>query len=170
MALAATIAMLLLPTGAKGQGGPTLSALATGDTLRVWAVTPRLNGTMGILDRFGRDTLTLLGMEPVAEQRPLVAQVPLMGLRRVDVRRGLHRSGSRIALSALVGAAAGALVGAVLGPVVECSGSCNDDPDLAGVAGFIVGTGGGILVGGLAGGTIGFFHKSPNWVAVRLVR
>jgi hypothetical protein len=169
MAVAATIAMILLPAIGKGQGAPTLSSLASGDTLRVWAVTPRLNGATGVLDRFRSDTLTLLGMERTAEQRPLLAQVPLMGLRRVDVRRGLHRSGGRIALSALVGATAGALVGAALGPIIECDGSCNDDPDLAGAAGFFFGIGGGIVIGGVAGATIGFFHRSPKWVAVRLV-
>ena len=167
--IAMTLAVLAIATPAAAQER-TLGTLVPGDTLRVWAVAPRLDGTRGILDRFVNDTLGLLGMKPVASQPSLIAQVPYAALRRVDVQRGMHRSAARIAGGALLGAAGGLLVGAALGPMIECGSSCGNGGDLEGVAGFVVGGATGIIVGGVAGGFIGARFRVPSWQAVRLVR
>ena len=154
----------------RAQEKPTLGTLVPGDTLRVWAVAPRLNGARGILDRFRDDTLTMLDLKQLAGQREVVARVPYSSLTRVDVQRGKHRSAARIAGGALIGAAGGLLIGATLGPIIECGSSCGTGGDLEGVAGFVLGGAAGIVVGGVAGGFIGARFRVPKWEAVRLVR
>ncbi|HET9424655.1 MAG TPA: hypothetical protein VFO55_04720 [Gemmatimonadaceae bacterium] len=152
------------------QGRATLSTLVPGDTLRVWAVGPRLNGAPGILSHFLRDTLTLADVNAVAGQPSVQAIVPYASLRRVDVRRGTRRSPQKILLGVVAGAAAGGLIGGILGPIIECSGSCNDDYDYAGIGGFLVGSSAGIVLGGVTGGLVGARYRSPRWEAVRLTR
>jgi hypothetical protein len=159
-------ALLLLNAGtAWSQGTSVLAGLNPGDTIRVWAVGPRLNGVRGVLNAFRSDTLSL---NDFAAPPLRIANVPYLALRRVDVRRGMHRSGTRTLLGIVAGGAVGFALGALAGPSIECAvRDCNGDLD--GLVGFVLGAGGGIVVGGTAGGIIGA-RKQPNWRSVRLTR
>jgi hypothetical protein len=158
------IVAVLQPAAAQ----PTpLSGLRSGDTIRVWAVDPRLNGPSGVFDAAGRDSLrfTTLGRAPTA---PIAVGYP--ALRRVDVQRGTHRSPARIVIGTVLGAAAGAVIGGFLGTTIECGSSCGDEGDLEGIAGFVIGGGLGIIAGGVTGGVIAGRHRSTRWEAVDIRR
>lgn len=146
---------------AAAQSRPSLTSLAAGDTVKVWSVTPRLNGAEGLFNEFRADTLTL-GALPFGSVS-ILAKVPYSGLRRVDVRRGTHRSTGRIVAGVLIGGLVGGALGAAIGPAVECRNGCPDY--LGGLAGFVYGAGAGIAVGSLTGGIIGA-RRTGKWVAV----
>jgi hypothetical protein len=164
---AISIAAAATPSKLAAQRWADLSALRSGDTLRVWATQPRLNGTVGLLDRLERDTL---GLRSFAGSRPLPAglAVAIPALTRLDVRRGLRRSVGWSVAGVVLGAAIGTVVGAYSGVLIECGGSCSDEPgDLAGLAGFVLGGGVGGIAGGIAGGIIGA-RRRPYWQPVGL--
>lgn len=154
---------------ATAQAPLTLGTLNSGDTIRVWAVAPRLNGVTGVLARFSGDTLALADLHRGAAALPLLAEVPYLSLRRIDVRRGLRRSGTRTFVGVVAGGVVGLLVGGALGPLVECAGGCRASGDYQGVVGFVVGSGLGMVVGGMTGGVLGA-RRRPTWEAVRLTR
>ena len=143
-----------------------LSGLRPGDTLRVWAVEPRLNGQSGTLDAARRDSLrfTSLGLPPT----PMAVGLP--SLRRVDVKRGVARSPGRIILGSLLGAGVGMFAGAALGTWIECGSKCGDSGDLEGLAGLVLGGATGIVAGGVTGGLLGARHRSPKWEWVDISR
>jgi hypothetical protein len=146
---------------------PALPDLRAGDTVRVWAVAPRLNGETGIFDSFTRDTLRF-NIPPLLANAPTAVSFP--ALRRIDRQRGVHRSPARIVIGSVLGAAAGAVVGAFLGTTIECGSNCGAEGDLEGIAGFVLGGGVGIVAGGVTGGFIAARHKSPRWQAIDLRR
>ena len=139
--------------------------LREGDTLKVWAVRPRLNGTVGILAGLRADTLTLGQLVPTVP--PGQTSVPYAALRRIDVRRGTHRSTGRIVTGTLLGVAAGALLGAAIGPAIECGNDCSGYYE--GVIGAIAGFGIGGIAGGVTGGILGA-RRVPKWEPVTLRR
>lgn len=151
--------------GAQGSSAPTLGSLHPGDTVRVWAVAPLLNGARGAIRVFQSDTLSLAHLQTAA----VLAEVPYSSLRRVDVRRGTHRSGGRILVGTLLGAAGGLALGMAVGPMLECGNSCGDNGDLEGIIGFLVGSTVGTIAGGVTGGIIGA-RRTDKWVPVRLTR
>jgi hypothetical protein len=158
---------ILSPLSAVHAQSESLSTLGIGDTIRVWAVAPRLNKVTGTFSSFRFDTLTL-GQLPGAGTVQPIAQVPYLSLRRVDVRRGKHRSTGRIIAGTLIGAGAGLLLGAAVGPAIEC-GARDCQGDLDGIVGFVAGAGLGTIIGGVTGGFIGA-RKQPNWRPVGLAR
>ena len=162
----AAFLIVVLAGQARAQGGLTLSTLSPGDTVRVWSVAPRLNGALGAFTSFRADTFTLSQLPPNPTAMAL-ASVPYASLRRVDVRRGLHRSGGRIVVGVLLGAAAGLVVGGPSGAAIECRHGCPGD--FGGLAGFVVGSAVGIVAGGIGGGLIGA-RRTPNWEYVSLRR
>lgn len=165
LAGAAGLLLLLNAVTAASQGRPTLGGLNPSDTVRVWAVAPRLNGVRGVLHGFTSDTLRLNDFSAPPAR---IADVPYAALRRVDVRRGMRRSSTRTIVGVIAGGVVGFALGAAVGPSVECSvRDCSGDLD--GLAGFLVGAGGGIVIGGTAGGIIGA-RKQPYWLSVRLLR
>jgi hypothetical protein len=141
----------------------SLSTLQPGDTIRVWSTAPRLNGQTGIFDVRLRDTLRFTSLS-----QPM--DVPYATLRRIDVRRGLHRSPVRIIGGTLLGAAVGSVVGAFLGVKLECGADCSDDGEWGGLAGFVFGGGAGIIGGGVTGGILAARHRTPRWEGVDLRR
>ena len=143
-----------------------LSSLTSGDTVRVWAVQPRLNGDVGIFDRLAADTLRFT--QPSPSLLPTAVAYP--NLRRIDVRRGVHRSPGRILLGTIVGAGAGMIVGGYLGTWIECGSHCGDEGDLEGLAGLLLGGASGLLAGGVTGGIITARHRVPRWDPVDLRR
>ena len=159
--------MIALCSGsAVAQGSAFVPTLREGDTLKVWAVAPRLNGVMGVLGGLRSDTLTL-GEIPVSAPPVVRAVVPYASLRRIDVRRGKARSPVRIGVGILVGAVAGGALGAAVGPAIECAGGCAGD--YGGLAGFVFGAGTGIIAGGVAGGILGA-RRVPKWESVTFRR
>jgi hypothetical protein len=92
--------------------------------------------------------------------------VPFPALRRVDVRRGEHRSGARIAAGIILGGAAGLILGAYAG-AIDCHDGCPGDfgglP--GGLLGATIGLAGGATAGGIAGG-----RRTAKWEAVTLRR
>ncbi|MEO5567925.1 MAG: hypothetical protein ABIR92_05505 [Gemmatimonadaceae bacterium] len=154
---------------AMSQPPLTLGTLHSGDTIRVWAVAPRLNGVTGVFARFGADTLAFGDLQSGSAEQALRAEVPYLSLRRIDVRRGLHRSGTRTLVGVVAGGMVGLLVGGALGPLVECSGGCSGSGDFQGLVGFVVGSGLGMVVGGVTGGVLGA-RTRPKWQAVLLTR
>ena len=140
-----------------------LSALQPGDTIRVWAVDPRLNGQSGIFDTRLRDTLRFSRLP----QPPITTiAVGFPALRRIDVKRGQHRSPARIIIGTVLGAAAGAVAGSALGVLIECGRDCGDDGEWGGFAGFMLGGGFGILAGGTTGAIITARHRTARWEVV----
>jgi hypothetical protein len=163
--------VLILATSLASRAGAqsTLMTLNPGDTLRVWAVAPSLNGVQGVLSRFRSDTLTLADLHQVAGQSAVRATVPYAALRRVDVRRGTYRSPGRIVLGVIAGAAGGILLGGYIG-VYACEEWCNSGGDLDGLLGLMAGASIGAVAGGVTGGVIAGRHRSPRWVSVTLTR
>ena len=170
MALASiSVGAAATPSELAAQRWADLSALRPGDTLRVWATRPRLNGTMALLDRLERDTLGLRSF-PGGHTVPEGLSVAIPALTRLDVRRGQRRSVGWSAAGVVLGAALGTVVGAYGGVLIECGGSCSDEPgDLAGVGGFLIGGTVGAATGGITGGIIGA-RRRPNWQPVGLPR
>lgn len=153
------LASAVRPAASAGaQASPSrnnLRSLRAGDTLRVWAVGPRLNGAMGRFTALGSDTLA---MDDLRRGDPLPGEriaVPLMALRRVDVREPTHRSGWRTLAGVVLGGAGGLIVGAYAGVLAECGNSCSDNGEWGGLEGGLVGAAVGTLAGAIAGGVIG---------------
>jgi hypothetical protein len=144
----------------------TLWTLQPGDTIKVWSVAPSLNGALGTLTALRADTL-VLGEWPPSPEAAVRTSVPYMALRRVDVRRGLHRSAARTVVGMVLGGAAGMFVGAFGGAAIECAAGCDDE--WGGFAGFIVGGTVGLAGGAITGGVIGA-RRRPNWEYVSLRR
>src|SRR4051812_31852363 len=126
--------------------GRALSSLQPGDTIRVWAVAPSLNGVRGTLASLRADTLTL-GELPPSPTAMVRASVPYASLRRVDVLRGKHRSQGWIFAGTVLGGAAGLFVGAYAGAAIDCHYGCSGDWE--GIAGFIEGGAVGLVSGAI---------------------
>jgi hypothetical protein len=157
------LAVLVLLAAGRAAGAQLmpLSGLQPGDTIRVWAVAPRLDGQTGLFDARLRDTLRFTSQS-------LPIDVSYAALRRVDVRRGVRRSAARVFGATLIGAGVGAFVGSFVGRKLDC-GDCHDD-DFAGLGGLILGGATGIVAGGLTGGMLASRHRTPRWDAVDLRR
>jgi hypothetical protein len=146
---------------------PTLGTLQEGDTVKVWAVGPRLNGDQSAFGGIRSDTVTLRAL-PFGPDAMVRARVPYMSLRRVDVRRGSAQSKGRTFAGAVIGGAGGLVLGAMLGPIIECGGAdCGGTNGLEGIAGFVVGGGLGLVAGGIVGGVYGA-RPRPRWESVDL--
>lgn len=134
----------------------TSPALITGDTVRVWAPTARLDGVMATFARVNPMELVIAGQSSNPSAPPREWAVPFGNVVRVDVLRENRRSGRRLFAGILVGAAAGALVGAPLGPLVECGGACDNDgvlkPKVGYGVGAVIGAGVGAIIGGVVTG------------------
>lgn len=157
------------PSQLAAQRWPALSSLRSGDTLRVWATRPRLDGRVALLDRLERDTLGLRAFSS-ARSVPEDLAVAIPALTRLDVRRGLRRSVGRSVVGVVLGIALGTAVGAATGVLLECGTSCSDENnEFAGLAGFVLGGGVGGIAGGIAGGVIGA-RRRPHWQPVGLPR
>ena len=155
--------VLVVASQTAGAQITPFSELRSGDTVRVWAVQPRLNGQQGTFDARLRDTLRFTSLtHPIAVGYP--------SLRRIDVKRGVHRSATRVVIGSLLGAAAGGIVGAYLGTAIECGRNCGDEGEWEGLAGLIFGGGLGIVAGGVTGGIIAGRHRTTRWEAVDLRR
>ena len=161
------VLVLALPALRASAQRPTLATLQTGDTIKVWAVGPRLSGETGGFAGFSADTLALsaLPFTPAAVTR---ARVPYTALRRVDVRRSRERSTGRMFAGIVIGAAGGLVVGAALGTGFECAATGCDD-EFEGLGGFLLGSTVGFVGGGIAGGVIGGRIR-PRWESVDLRR
>jgi len=160
--LIAAFMLIAASRAARAQGTP-FSELRAGDTVRVWAVQPRLNGQQGTFDARLRDTMRFTSLsQPVAVGYP--------SLRRIDIKRGTHRSATRIVIGTVLGAAAGSIAGAFLGTAIECGRTCGDDGEWEGLGGFLLGGTVGIIGGGVAGGVIAGRHRTARWEAVDLRR
>ena len=152
------VAAIVRPAAAQGT---PLSSLRTGDTIRVWAVDPPIDGRFGIFDARLRDTLRFTDLV----QPPVVSlAVALPSVRHIAVKRGIHRSPARIFIGTVLGAAAGAAAGAVLGRAMDC-GACNNDDDFEGLGGLVFGGALGLVVGGTTGAII-TRRPTPRWEAV----
>lgn len=145
---------------------PTISTLRSGDTVRVWASAPPLSGRTALVAGLGSDTLSL-GDLPGRRSLGAAVAVPFRNLARIEVHRGYRRSAGWTVAGVLLGLGAGALVGSFAGVTLECGGSCSDQGDLAGLAGFVIGGGLGAIAGGIAGGIIGGQRRS-RWQPVAL--
>lgn len=145
---------------------PPISTLRTGDTVRVWASAPPLSGRTGLVARLESDTLAL---DDLPGRRSLGSglAVPFRNLSRIEVHRGQRRSAGWTVGGVLLGLAAGTIVGAYAGVALECGGSCSDQGDLAGLAGFVIGGGLGGIAGGIVGGFIGAQRRS-RWQPIAL--
>ena len=166
--MAASLTAVATPSPAAAQRWADLSSLRPGDTLRVWATGPRLNGTVRLLDRLERDTLALTDLAGRGPRAGLA--VPILAVTRLDVRRGQRRSVGWSAAGVVLGAALGTVVGAYTGVLIECRGSCSDENgDLVGLAGLLLGGTVGAATGAIAGGIIGA-RRRANWQPVGLPR
>ena len=164
--IALCLLSLATPVGAQR---PTLGSLHEGDTVKVWAVNPRLNGEQGAFAGFRSDTLTLRTI-PFGPGALVRAHVPYTALRRIDVRRGKAQSRGRTIAGAVIGGAGGMVLGAMLGPIIECGGTdCGGTNGLEGIAGFVVGAGLGTVAGAIVGGVYGA-RPRPRWESVELRR
>jgi hypothetical protein len=154
---------LAAPTAATGQG-TSLRTLHAGDTVKVWAVSPRLNGSVGGLKAIRTDSLWIGALD--AGRSEAQSTIPIVALRRLEVRRGEHRSVTRIVIGTLVGVGAGALAGGLIGGAAGSSTETNGD--INGIIGVLAGGTLGGLLGGIAGGIIGGHKRVPRWQSVSL--
>ena len=145
---------------------PPISTLRAGDTVRVWASRPPLSGRTALVTGLGSDTIALSDL-PGRRALPGGAAVPFGSLARIEVRRGYRRSAGWAVAGVLLGAAAGTIVGAYTGVLLECGGSCSDDPEFAGIAGVVIGGGLGGIAGAITGGIIGA-QRRPRWDPIAL--
>ena len=154
------------PTLARGQTSVEIDpALVMGDTVRVWASTPRLDGAVAAFARIQAADLVIMGQgaSPYGPGREFA--VPFSGVTRIDVLRRHRPSAGKIMLGILVGAGVGALVGAPMGPLIECGGACDKEGKLQPMVGPGLGAAIGAGVGGLLGGVV-VGHTRTRWQSV----
>jgi hypothetical protein len=165
-----TVAGAVAPAGAHAQvtnpAWRPISSLRPGDVVRVWATMPPLSGARAAIDRLAPDTLALTDL-PGRRSLGTGVTVPFPALRRIEVLRGYRRSTGWTLAGVALGLTAGALIGSFGGVALECGGSCSDQGDLAGLAGFVIGGGLGAIAGGIAGGIIGG-QRRAHWEPVAL--
>src|SRR5258708_6443412 len=120
--LLATAAQCIPAYALSAQRYVPLASLAPGDTLRVWSSQPRLDGTVGVLTRLPRDTISLADL-PRRRAAPMPSpriELPVGAADRVQVRRGNHRSIVGGVAGLVIGGAAGLYGGVALGLKVAC--------------------------------------------------
>jgi hypothetical protein len=166
VAALAVVGSLPTSVGAQATADRWPSSLRVGDTVRVWATRPPLSRAVGLMTRRDGDTL-ILGALPGRRASFRDLAVPFEAITRVEVHRGSRRSVGWTVAGVFLGLAGGALVGSVAGVTLECGGSCSDQGDLAGIAGFVIGGGLGALAGGIAGGIIGG-QRRASWQPIAL--
>lgn len=160
------LVLAFAPTIARGQtSAETDPALALGDTVRVWASTPRLEGAIAAFARIQAADLIIMGQgaSPYGPGREYA--VPFSGVTRMEVLRRHRPSAGKIMLGVLVGAGAGALVGAPMGPIIECGGACDKEGKLQPMVGPGLGAAIGAGIGGLLGGVV-VGHARTRWQSV----
>jgi hypothetical protein len=160
------IILAIAPALARGQSSAeTDPTLAVGDTVRVWASTPRLDGAIAAFARIQAADLIIMGQgaSPYGSGREYA--VPLSGVTRIDVLRRHRPSVGKIMLGVLVGAGVGALVGAPMGPIIECGGACDKEGKLQPMVGRGLGASIGAGIGGLLGGVV-VGHARTRWESV----
>lgn len=143
----------------------TTPVLTSGDTVRVWAPTARLEGVMATFSRVTPMELVIAGQSanPSVPGREYV--VPYGSVVRVDALRENRRSGRRLFAGLLIGAAGGALVGAPLGSRIECGGTCDKEGSLTPKVGYGVGAVIGAGVGAILGGVVAGMRRT-HWETV----
>ena len=145
----------------------TSPALVPGDTLRVWASTPKLDGVIATLGRLSVAEIVLQGQATSPDVPPRELGVQLQSLTRLDVLRGTKRSAGRIVAGVLLGAAAGALVGAPLAQLIECGGACDTEGSLQPKVGPALGAAIGAPIGAIIGGVIAGSRRA-KWHTVTI--
>jgi hypothetical protein len=130
-------------------------ALVVGDTIKVWAPVPRLDGVMALFQRLDAREIVISGTSQNPSMPARHVAVPLNSSLKVEVLRRRERSRRRLMTGIAVGAAAGALLGAPLGPLIECGGVCDKVGDRTPMVGWGLGAAIGAPIGALLGGVIG---------------
>jgi len=138
---------------AQGAARPLVTALRTGDTVRVWAQSPAEQ--IGAVTRLDADTLGIRRRDG----RPFAWSVA--SLTHIDVQRGTRRSGGRVLVGTLLGGAVGVIAGAYAGYGIECAFDC--EGEYGGLAGGALGALTGGIVGMVTGGIIGGRMRVPRW-------
>lgn len=154
------------PTLLRGQASVEIDpTLVVGDTVRVWASTPRLDGAIAAFARIQAADLVITGQgaSPYGPGREFA--VPFSGVTRIDVLQRRRPSAGKILAGILVGAGVGALVGAPMGPLIECGGACDKEGKLKAKVGPGLGASIGAGVGGLLGGVV-VGHTRTRWQSV----
>lgn len=141
---------------AQGATRPLVTALRTGDTVRVWAQSPAEQ--IGAVTRLDTDTLGIRRRDG----RPFAWAVD--SLSHIDVQRGTRRSTTRVIAGTLIGGAVGFVGGAYAGYGIECAFDC--EGEWAGFAGAALGALTGGIVGMVAGGVVGGRLRVPRWEKV----
>lgn len=150
---------------AARESKPSLRSLRPGDTVRVWAVSPQLNGSVASFSRLGDTYLTLSELSGAYPFSPSPSEVPIVALRRIDVRRGVHRSTARALIGIVLGTTGGVIVGAPLGLMTACGRSCSGKGEHTALGGWFLGATVGGLTGAITGGVIGA-RPRPRWESV----
>jgi hypothetical protein len=145
----------------------TTPVLNSGDTLRVWSTSAKLDGAMGVLARLNATELVLAGQSRGPGIPPREWSVPLGNVERIDVLQKKGRSGGKILAGTVIGAGVGSLIGGFLVPYIECGGACDKEgtrvPFAPRKIGFVIGGGVGAILGGVVGGI-----SRPKWHTVAL--
>jgi len=141
---------------AQGAARPLVTALRTGDTVRVWAQSPAEQ--VGAVTRLDADTLGIRRRDG----RPFAWAVD--SLSHIDVQRGTRRSAARVVIGTLLGGAVGIVGGAYAGYGIESAFDC--EGEWAGFAGAALGALTGGIAGMVTGGVIGGRMRVSRWEKV----
>jgi hypothetical protein len=158
--MAALVIAFAVPDTSAAQGAAPSGVIARpGELVRVRTAEWEYTGT---LDRVANDTA-------VVRFATDSARIPRAFVVRTEVQRGTRRSGTRITLGAIGGAAAGMVAGAFLGAMLECGGtSCDGGQGYEGLAGGFAGAALGLVTGALSGGIWGSQKRYPRWIPAQL--
>jgi hypothetical protein len=151
---------------AEAQRARYQTSIASGDTVRVWASSPKLSGAVGVVTDLRGDTLALRdlrGRRPLGLGTP----VPLPLLARLDVQRGTRPSKVAVVTGSVFGMAAVGVLGALIGVKIDCASRCEGEWE--GVEGAVAGLAVGAITGGVGGGLLaGRWNRVPRWRRVGL--
>jgi hypothetical protein len=154
------------PAVAHGQSSVEVTPiLSTGDTVRVWAGNPRLEGAIAAFSRIQSTDLVITGQGPNPYGPGREFTVPFGSVSRIEVLRRHRPSAGKMLAGIVIGGGIGALIGAPMGPIIECGGACDREGDLQPMVGKGLGAAIGAGIGAILGGVV-VGHTRTRWESV----
>ena len=152
---AMTVAVFAMIAAASASAQAPRQMPAPGDTVRVWAMSPPLEGERATVRRVARDTLVFSLRSAVSREGP-DTPVEMRSLQRLEVRDGAGTSRKCRVIGYATGSVLGLAAGAYLtyrrtGLYCDPGAPCVQDVE----SGEAIGAVFGIIIGGIAGATIG---------------
>ena len=154
------------------QWSAAVARISAGDTIRLWATEPALQGRVTTLQRIMGDTLLVTATTGYIAGLPS-AFVPAARITRID-RRHLDPGDKATAREAFGGAAVGALIGIGAAGLFALSVPEHQDNDVSDRAiAFVIAAPIGMVAGGITGFVVGVIRGTrpePVWQTILRAR